>query len=256
LAGYSPMRKNPVGGHGRLGFFAERSKDGETRSLGGPIEELRQYRRPGSESKQGHNVGMLSRPACIGFPCHAGKEHRVVLLGRPGEVVRRCEYARMVVLCLGDRLGKILDCLAQRRQRRAVVEYDRLVKALLPALIRHRARNLSEGAVVRLASTHCKPGRARRPHHTCRRAGLPTADPGEPRKPSRCRRRAGKCVRVYRAPRVRERAPLPSLGSGPPSGLSRLDRDCRPNRKIGSPCRLQTRPRNSHSRECPQAHVE
>jgi hypothetical protein len=32
--------------------------------------------------------------------CRSGKEHRVVLLGRPGEVVRRCEHARMVVLCL------------------------------------------------------------------------------------------------------------------------------------------------------------
>ena len=37
-----------------------------------------------------------------------GKEHWVVLLRRPGEVVRRCEHARMVVLCLGDCLGEVL----------------------------------------------------------------------------------------------------------------------------------------------------
>jgi hypothetical protein len=62
--------------------------------------------------------------------CRSGKEHRVVLLGRPGEVVRRCEHARMVVLCLRNRLGKVLDRLPQRRQFRAIVEHDRLVKVL------------------------------------------------------------------------------------------------------------------------------
>jgi hypothetical protein len=41
--------------------------------------------------------------------CRSGKEHRVVLLGRPDEMVRGCEHTRMVVLCLRDRLGKILD---------------------------------------------------------------------------------------------------------------------------------------------------
>jgi hypothetical protein len=39
----------------------------------------------------------------------SSKEHRIVLLGRPGEVVRRCEHTRMVVLCLGDRPGEVLD---------------------------------------------------------------------------------------------------------------------------------------------------
>jgi hypothetical protein len=44
----------------------------------------------------------------------------------------------MVVLLLRDRLGKVLDRLAQRRQRRAVVQHDRLVKALRPTFTRHR----------------------------------------------------------------------------------------------------------------------
>jgi hypothetical protein len=43
------------------------------------------------------------------------------LLRRPGEVVRRGGHTRMIVLCLRDRLGQILDCLPQRRQFRAVV---------------------------------------------------------------------------------------------------------------------------------------
>jgi hypothetical protein len=50
-----------------------------------------------------------------------GKEHWVILLSRPGEMVRRCEYARMVVFCLRDRLGKALDGVRQRRESRAVV---------------------------------------------------------------------------------------------------------------------------------------
>jgi hypothetical protein len=73
-----------------------------------------------------------------------GKEHRVVLLRRPGEVVRRGKHARMVVLCLRDRLCQILDRLPQRRQCRAVVQYDRLVKALRPALRSSRQGRLTE----------------------------------------------------------------------------------------------------------------
>ena len=73
-----------------------------------------------------------------------GKEHRIVLLGRPGEMVGRCEHARMVVLCLRDRLGKVLDCLPQRRQFRAVVQHDRLIKALRPALRSSRQGGLTE----------------------------------------------------------------------------------------------------------------
>jgi len=76
--------------------------------------------------------------------CRSGKEHRVVLLGRPGEVVRRCEHARMVVLCLWNRLGKVLDRLPQCRQCRAVVQHDRLVKSLRPALRRSRQGGLTE----------------------------------------------------------------------------------------------------------------
>lgn len=59
----------------------------------------------------------------------SSKERWIVLLGRPGEVVRRCEHGRVIVLGLPDRLGEIRDRLPQIRKRRAVVQHNRLVEA-------------------------------------------------------------------------------------------------------------------------------
>jgi hypothetical protein len=69
LGGISPTRKNPAGGHGRLGFVQKGRRTARLGSLGGPIEELRQYRTPGPESEHDHNVGMLTRLECMCRGC-------------------------------------------------------------------------------------------------------------------------------------------------------------------------------------------
>ena len=63
----------------------------------------------------------------------------------------------MVVLCRRDRLGKLLDRLAQRR---AVVQHDRLVKALHPTLIRHQAQIPSAAGAARRRRAYFNEGRA------------------------------------------------------------------------------------------------
>src|SRR5689334_9257951 len=73
----------------------------------------------------------------------AGEEQRVALFGGPRQMICCGQYLLMVPLGLRHRLGEVLDRIAQRRQRGAVVEYDGIGKALRPAVTRHRAQILS-----------------------------------------------------------------------------------------------------------------
>jgi hypothetical protein len=69
LGGISPNTQKPSRRHGRLGFVQKGRRTARLGSLGGPIEELRQYRTPGPESEQDHNVGILTRPECMCRGC-------------------------------------------------------------------------------------------------------------------------------------------------------------------------------------------
>jgi hypothetical protein len=76
--------------------------------------------------------------------CRPGEEHRVALLGGPGEMVRRVQHLRMIMLDFWHRLAQVLDRVSQRRQCRAVVQYDRFLKALRPTLRNSRQGGLTE----------------------------------------------------------------------------------------------------------------
>jgi hypothetical protein len=94
-------------------------------------------------------------------------------------------------------------------------------------------------AVAGVRRSCCSEGRACRPRHRCRRAVPAMADRDALHRPIRRRRIASRCVPAWRVPRVRERVRLPSLGSGPSSWWSRLDRDCR-NHWLSRPSGNQT----------------
>jgi hypothetical protein len=129
-----------------------------------------------------------------------GKEHRVVLLRRPGERVRRCKHARMVVLCLGTVLARystasrsVVSVMPSSSTIGSSKRFDRPLFAI-------RFKILSAVAGVRRSC--CSEGRACRPRHRCRRAVPAMADRDALHRPIRRRRIASRCVPAWRVPRV------------------------------------------------------
>jgi hypothetical protein len=92
----------------------------------------------------------------------------------------------------------------------------------LPAHHRHQAQIPSTAAADSRGTLSCIGGRGHRPRGRCRRAGLPTADPGEPRTPSRYRRSKG-TSRRYPDKKTARRRSLCATCSGFKSGHTKLN---------------------------------
>jgi hypothetical protein len=110
---------------------------------------------------------------------------------------------------------------------------------------KHQVRSLSAAAAARRRC--CSEGRARRRRRRCRHAVPAMAGRDALRRPSRRHRIVSRCVPAWRG---QEGERLPSLGSGPSSWWSRLDRDYRPNRNIGWAGHRRTRLQSCRSLEC------